>query len=191
MNTSRRKNGAAKLTRLATGALALSIIGGCQLEDNAESDITKTADELRQSPAQLREHIARQVGGLDKLMVPPDDASIPLPPEDPSRPGRYKTTEAKRFLGKMLFHDPVRTARINVNTSVNPPIRDGEPRDLPAGTAFGGTVDATNPNVSKVVSATRSTGSCGSCHLGEAAGKAGAVLNFNVGGCVFARSRAL
>ena len=30
--------------------------------------------------------------------------------------------------------------------------------------------------------ATKQTGSCGSCHLGEAAGKAGAVLNFNVGG---------
>jgi cytochrome c peroxidase len=184
MNTSRRrrKHGAAKLTRLATGALALSIMGACQLEDNPESEVSKTTDELRQSPAQLREHIARQVGGLDKLMVPPDDASIPLPPEDPSRPGRYKTTEAKRFLGKMLFHDPVRTARINVNTNVNPPIRDGEPRDLPKGTAFGGTVDASNPDVQKVVLATRSTGSCGSCHLGEAAGKAGAVLNFNVGG---------
>ena len=114
--------------------------------------------------------------------MPADDAALPLPPEDPTCPGRYKTTEAKRYLGKMLFHDPVRTARVNINTSVNPPIRDGEPRDLPAGTAFGGTVDATNPNVATVVSLTKSTGSCGSCHLGEAAGKAGTVLNFNTGG---------
>ena len=67
------------------------------------------------------------------------------------RKGRYKTTEAKRYLGKLLFHDPVRTARINVNKSVNPPIRTGEPRDLPDGTAFGGTVPADNPNVGSVV----------------------------------------
>jgi cytochrome c peroxidase len=33
-----------------------------------------------------------------------------------------------------------------------------------------------------VVEATKGTGSCGSCHLGEAAGKAGTVLNFSVGG---------
>ena len=32
------------------------------------------------------------------------------------------------------------------------------------------------------VPATAQTGSCGSCHLGEAAGKAGAQLNFSVGG---------
>ncbi|MFZ5896256.1 MAG: cytochrome c peroxidase [Myxococcota bacterium] len=134
------------------------------------------------SSTRLRELIARQVGGLDKLQVPPDDESIPLPPEDPSRPGRYKTTEAKRYLGKLLFHDPIRTVRININTNVNPPIREGEPRDLPSGTAFGGTVESSNPSVQKVVDATKSTGSCGSCHLGEAAGKAGAVLNFNVGG---------
>lgn len=63
---------------------------------------------------------------------------------------RYKTTEEKRYLGKLLFHDPVRTARID--------------------TSYGG------------VDATKQTGSCGSCHLGEAAGKAGMQLNFNVGG---------
>ena len=65
--------------------------------------------------SQLRRFIGRQAGGNDKLRVPPDDASIPLPPEDPTRPGRYRTTEAKRYLGKLLFHDPVRTARININ----------------------------------------------------------------------------
>jgi cytochrome c peroxidase len=53
---------------------------------------------------------------------------------------------------------------------------------LPQGTAFGATVDGSNPNLQDVVEATRSTGSCGSCHLGEAAGKAGTVLNFNTGG---------
>jgi cytochrome c peroxidase len=167
-----------------------------EFTDEASADLSASSDDTRTSAsladgrgdvgaagaAGLRSFIAGQVGGLDKLKVPSDDASIPLPPEDPTRPGRYRTTEAKRFLGKMLFHDPVRTVRINVNTNVNPPIKDGEPRDLPAGTAFGGTVQASDPRVMSVVNATKGTGSCGSCHLGEAAGKAGSVLNFNVGG---------
>jgi cytochrome c peroxidase len=176
--------GRARLTGLASSVLAMSLLGGCQadLDERKDSSSVTAAEELRSNPESLRALIARQVGGLDKLKVPADDSAIPLPPEDPSRPGRYRTTEAKRYLGKLLFHDPVRTARINVNTSVNPPIRSGEPRDLPAGTAFGGTVDAANPNVQAVVNATKSTGSCGSCHLGETGGKAGAVLNFNVGG---------
>jgi cytochrome c peroxidase len=168
-------------TSIAMCSMALSVLGGCEGEP-AESSLVTATEELSSSPAPLREFIAGQVGGLDKLRVPSDDASIPLPPDDPSRPGRYETTEAKRFLGKMLFHDPVRTARVNINQNVNPPIREGEPRDLPAGTAFGATVAAANPKVQGVVDATRSTGSCGSCHLGEAAGKAGTVLNFNTGG---------
>jgi cytochrome c peroxidase len=99
----------------------------------------------------LRQFINQQVGGIDKLKVPAKDADIPLPrlPDGTVNP-RYQTTEAKRYLGKLLFHDPIRTARIDP--------------------AYGG------------VLATKQTGSCGSCHLGEAAGKAGAVLNFNVGG---------
>jgi cytochrome c peroxidase len=162
----------------------MAVLGGCQgdLEEGDGIVVSSEPEGLARGSGQLRQFIAGQVGGLDKLKVPADDASIPLPPEDPMRPGRYQTTEAKRFLGKMLFHDPVRTARVNINKNVNPPIREGEPRDLPDGTAFGGTVSASNPNVQAVVAATRATGSCGSCHLGEAAGKAGAVLNFNTGG---------
>jgi cytochrome c peroxidase len=87
---------------------------------------------------------------------------------------RYQTTEAKRYLGKLLFHDPVRTARINIS--------QGQPVDLPAETAFGGTVSASDPDIQAIVNATKQTGSCGSCHIGEAAGKAGQLLNFNVGG---------
>ena len=167
-----------------TGLAACSSSGepagsASELTEEATPDLSTGSAASRTS---LRAFIARQVGGLDKLKVPSDDASIPLPPEDPSRPGRYRTTEAKRYLGKMLFHDPVRTARVNVNTNVNPPIRKGEPRDLPAGTAFGGTLSASDPGVQGVVNATKSTGSCGSCHLGEAGGKAGTVLNFNTGG---------
>jgi Di-haem cytochrome c peroxidase len=123
----------------------------------------------------VRELIDQQVGGIDKLKVPATDAGIPVPRQsDGTVAYRYETTEAKRYLGKLLFHDPVRTARININ--------QGQPVDLPAGTAFGGTLSAANPDVSKVTAATKQTGSCGSCHIGEAAGKAGQVLNFNVGG---------
>jgi cytochrome c peroxidase len=168
----------------STGFAACSSEGGSAATDSelAQGVSEERADAHALSAGELRRFIARQVGGLDKLEVPNDDASIPLPPEDPKRPGRYKTTEAKRYLGKLLFHDPVRTARINVNTNVNPPIATGEPRDLPEGTAFGGTVNGSDPRVASVVRATKSTGSCGSCHLGEAAGKAGTVLNFSVGG---------
>ena len=103
------------------------------------------------SPTQLRRFIDQQVGGIDKLKVPATDADIPLPrqPDGTVNP-RYKTSEEKRYLGKMLFHDPIRTARIDP--------------------AYGG------------VLATKQTASCGSCHLGEAAGKAGAQFNFAVGG---------
>src|SRR5260370_2871421 len=97
----------------------------------------------------LRRFISQQVGGIDKLTVPAKDADMPLPrlPDGTVNP-RYQTTEEKRYLGKLLFHDPIRTARIDP--------------------AYGG------------VLATKQTGSCGSCHLGEAAGKAGTVLNFSV-----------
>jgi cytochrome c peroxidase len=127
------------------------------------------------SPAQLRRFIGEQVGGLSKLMVPADNASMPVPREaDGSVNPRYRTTEAKRFLGKMLFHDPVRTARININ--------QGVPLDLPAGTAFGGTVSAATPNLQQIIDAQKQDTSCGTCHLGETAGKAGAQLNFASGG---------
>jgi Di-haem cytochrome c peroxidase len=120
----------------------------------------------------LRQFIAGQVGGIDKLRVPATNAEIPVPPGPATQPDRYETTEAKRFLGKMLFHDPVRTARININSAV--------PVDLPAGTAFGGTLVA-GPNIPAIVSATKQTGSCGTCHFGEAASKAGQQINLHVG----------
>jgi cytochrome c peroxidase len=129
------------------------------------------------SAAATRRLIGAAVGGIEKLLVPPDDAAIPVPvPADAKQPNRYKTTPAKKYLGKLLFHDPVRTARVNKNS--------GQPLDLPAGTAFGGTFDATVPQATTdaIVAATFQTGSCGSCHIGEAAGKAGQQLNFNTGG---------
>ena len=55
-----------------------------------ESSDAESPDSTRHE-RELRETIAREVGGLDKLTVPPDDASIPVPPNDPARPGRYQT----------------------------------------------------------------------------------------------------
>lgn len=167
-----------RLVDLLPNALAFVLLGGCGDSGSVMGPGMDPGMDLGLDPSQdpqaVRTFIGSQVGGLSKLMVPPDDASIPVPPDDPMRPGRYKTTPAKKYLGKMLFHDPVRTARINLNTA--------QPLDLPTGTAFGGTVSAADPNTLAVVSATKQTGSCGSCHIGEAAGKAGQLLNFNVGG---------
>ena len=146
------------------GAIAGSalLLGGVVLAESDDDDAPR-----------LRSFIGLQVGGIEKLMVPATNAGIPVPPGPATQPDRYDTTEAKRFLGKMLFHDPVRTARININAAV--------PVDLPAGTAFGGTVSAANPNVQAIVDATKQTGSCGTCHFGEAATKAGQQLNLHVG----------
>ena len=120
------------------------------------------ADDDSTGPRDLRQFIDQQAGGLSALTVPARSEDIPLPKQaDGTVNPRYKTTEEKRFLGKMLFHDPVRTARVNIN--------QGQPLDLPAGTAFGGTLNAAAPNIQAIVDATRQTGSCGSCHIGEAA----------------------
>src|SRR5260370_5880719 len=123
-----------------TGALASSRL--CGGVGSAQGD----------SPVQLRQFIGEQVGGIQKLMVP-DDAHLPqarLPNGTLTSDPAFQTTEAKRYLGKLTFFDPVTTARI-----------------IPQ---FGG------------VLATRQTGSCGSCHLGEVAGKSGTLINLNVGG---------
>ncbi len=155
-------------------AVTLVLFCGAAAADDDARDSSKNGS----SPAQLRELIDRQVGGIDKLKVPATNAAIPVPPPRQTgmplhTPERYKTTEAKRYLGKLLFHDPVRTARINKN--------ENQPANLPAGTAFGGTLNASNPSVPAIIAATKQTGSCGSCHFGEAATKAGARINLHVG----------
>lgn len=144
-------------TRLGRAlVLRIAFIGsllGLSVSANADSRDDERSNSGA-NPAVLRSFIAAQVGGLSKLIVPARDSDLPgaqLPDgTDASKNPRYATTEAKRFLGKQIFHDPVRTVRI-----------------LPQ---FGG------------VLATRQTGSCGSCHQGESASKAGTLLNFNVGG---------
>jgi len=154
-----------RLLKMVVGALTVSLLCGVAAADEGEGN----------SPTEVRQFIDQQVGGIQKLVVPATDAAIPLPrnPDGTVNP-RYKTTEAKRFLGKLLFHDPVRSARVNIN--------QGQPLDLPAGTAFGGTVSASEPNIQEIVNAERQDTSCGSCHIGEAASKAGQRLNFASGG---------
>ncbi len=130
-----------------------------------------------QNADEVRKYISAQAGGIKNLTVPPTDAAIPVPAPvagSGNTPYRYETTEAKRYLGKQLFHDPVRTVRINEN--------QGQPVDLPAGTAFGGELPASDPFIQNLVTQTQKTGGCGSCHIGESAGKAGQQINFNVGG---------
>src|SRR5262245_21934920 len=103
------------------------------------------------SPTQLRRFVDQQVGGIEKLIVPARDADLPQPRLADGRPDPFfEITEAKRYLGKQLFHDPVRMVRIRPE--------------------FGG------------VLATRQTATCASCHMGEAASKAGTLLNFAAGG---------
>jgi cytochrome c peroxidase len=103
------------------------------------------------SPTQLRRFIDAQVGGIDKLKVPTNDADLPQPRRADGSPDPFfQITEAKRYLGKQLFHDPARMTRIRPQ--------------------FGG------------MPATSGSASCASCHMGEAASKAGTLLNFAVSG---------
>lgn len=100
----------------------------------------------------LRAAILARVGSLEKLRVPATNDALPQPTlaDGVTVDPRFAITEAKRYLGKQLFFDPVRTTRIRPE--------------------FGGV-----PELAR-------TASCGSCHLGEAAGKAGQVINLALGG---------
>ncbi len=138
---------------------------------------------------QLRRYIDQEVGGLGTLKVPARNEDVPMQrAADGTVPYRYGVSEVKRYLGKLLFHDPIRTQRIDINT--------GQPKNLPKGSSFGGTFNATNPliqqifpgtsnptssDVQNIVAATIATGSCGGCHFGQAASKAGQTINMNVG----------
>ncbi|MFK8082005.1 MAG: cytochrome-c peroxidase, partial [Granulosicoccus sp.] len=62
---------------------------------------------------ELRSIIDQQVGGIERLVVPADMSDIPVPLLESGEPDPFfETTEAKRLLGKYLFHDPIRTVRI-------------------------------------------------------------------------------
>ncbi len=138
----------------------LAAVAACLLCGTVAADETVAADRgdrddrdggRGNSSTQLRRFIDQQVGGIERLMVPAHDNDLPQPRlADGSPDPFFQTTEAKRYLGKQLFHDPARMVRIRPQ--------------------FGG------------VLATAGSASCASCHLGEAASKAGTLLNFAVGG---------
>jgi cytochrome c peroxidase len=65
------------------------------------------------TPADLRSLLTNRVGDIGLLRVPDSDVYLP----QPRLPGgaidpRYAITEEKRYLGKLLFQDPVRTTDI-------------------------------------------------------------------------------
>lgn len=68
---------------------------------------------LGQDAAVLRAMIDARVGGVEKLRVPTRNEDLP----QPMLPGgqvdpRFRITEAKRYLGKLLFQDPIRMNNI-------------------------------------------------------------------------------
>jgi len=137
-STMKRPRGSRRGLRWAALAVSLSWVGVVAAQEGS-------------SPVQLRRFIDQQVGGIQKMMVPAHNADLPQPRLADGRPApQFETTEAKRYLGKLLFHDPARATRI-----------------IPE---FGGILSHSG------------SASCGTCHLGEAASKAGTLLNFATGG---------
>src|ERR1700756_1544033 len=114
-----RSRSAGPIARAGLMAVSLMLAGALAQGHDDESSVSS-----------LRNYISEQVGGLHTLKVPARNEDLPQPrAADGTVPYRYELTEAKRYLGKLLFHDPVRTARIDINT--------GQPKDLPSGTDFG------------------------------------------------------
>lgn len=102
--TNRRREAPSPWSLRAVLAAALALACGAAISDGGDHG---------SSPAQLRRLIDEQVGGIEKLKVPANDADLPQPRRADGSPDPFfQTTEAKRYLGKQLFHDPIRTARI-------------------------------------------------------------------------------
>src|SRR5689334_3299448 len=112
--TERRALAMRSASPIAAACLAaLGALAACG-DDAGPADMDGGIDPS--SPAAVRAYINDQIpGGTDKLKVPAADSGIPVPPAPLAYPGRFDTTEAKRYLGKLLFHDPIRTQRVNVN----------------------------------------------------------------------------
>lgn len=117
-------------------------------QDQSANTSNSAADDAQA----LRAAIIARVGSPDKLRVPSRIEDLPQPTlaDGVTVDPRFAITEAKRYLGKQLYFDPVRSNRIKPE--------------------FGG------------LPSTAQTGSCGSCHLGEVAGKAGQIINLHLGG---------
>jgi cytochrome c peroxidase len=69
----------------------------------------------------VRALIDARVGGIAKLRVPASDADLPQPRLESGEIDPYfRITEAKRYLGKLLFHDPIRSNNIKTEFGGNP-----------------------------------------------------------------------
>ncbi|MEW6683354.1 MAG: cytochrome c peroxidase [Nitrospirota bacterium] len=99
------RGGPFRAAMAVSAALAVGVLSGgvAAAEENSPTH----------SPTQLRQFIDQQVGGIEKLMVPANDSDLPQPRlSDGSPDPVFQTTEAKRYLGKLLFHEPARATRI-------------------------------------------------------------------------------
>ena len=93
---------------MAAGVMTIPVLGGIAAADDDDRHGDRGS-----GAAELRRFVDHQVGGIENLMVPAQDADLPQPRlADGSPDPVFEITEAKRYLGKQLFHDPVRTARI-------------------------------------------------------------------------------
>jgi len=74
MDTFRRTREHATFASRTICVFALCLLSACQGGFSDEHEITTETEELSNSSSQLREFIGSQVGGIDKLKVPADDA---------------------------------------------------------------------------------------------------------------------
>lgn len=97
---------------LLLAGVALSALCSAMPRDGGDGDDDDDGDHGN-SPVQLREFIGHQVGGLSRLTVPATNEGLPQPRlADGTVNPFFRNTEAKRYLGKLLFHDPIRMVRI-------------------------------------------------------------------------------
>lgn len=76
------------------------------------------------SPAQVRTTIMQRVGDINLLRVPADNLDLPQPTLSSGEiDPRYKITEAKRYLGKLLFNEPSRSTDVDAAEGGNPAFR--------------------------------------------------------------------
>ncbi|MFK7993657.1 MAG: cytochrome-c peroxidase [Granulosicoccus sp.] len=95
---------------------AAVLLAGCNSSDSPPAEPQEPDPPVEVDPPDaeaIRALIGQQMNGIEKLMVPAENSDIPVPLlESGEVDPFFETTEAKRLLGKHLFHDPIRTVRI-------------------------------------------------------------------------------
>ena len=77
-----------------------------------------------QTPSELRQLLLYRVGSLETLRVPANDSDLPQPRnENGDIDPRFSISEEKRYLGKLLFHDPIMTTNIRPEFGGDPATR--------------------------------------------------------------------